>query len=77
MALHKMGDEEAAILEFKKGAELAPSEPSFHLSLGVGYEQLNRPAEALKAYEHYLTLSPPSPETAKVKARIELLRKPA
>jgi len=77
MALHKMGDVETAVYEFKKGAKLAPSEPSFHLSIGAIYEQLNRPMDALKAYEQYLALSPPGAEADKVKARIELLRKPA
>jgi Flp pilus assembly protein TadD len=77
MALHKMGDEDAAVYEFRKGAELAPSEPSFHLSLGISYEQLNRTEDAVKAYEQYLTLSPATSETDKVKARIEHLRKPA
>ena len=77
MALHKLGDEEAAVHEFRKGAELAPSEPSFHLSLGISYEQLNRPDEAAKSYEQYLALSPSAPDADKVKARIEQLRKPA
>jgi Flp pilus assembly protein TadD len=77
MALHKMGDQDAAVYEFKKGAELAPSEPSFHLSLGAIYDQLNRPMDALRAYEQYLALSPPGADADKVKARIELLRKPA
>lgn len=77
MALHKMGDVEAAVYELKKGAELAPSEPSFHLSIGAIYEQLNRPMDALTSYEQYLALSPPGADADKVKARIELLRKPA
>ena len=77
MALHKLGDEEAAVYEFRRGAELAPSEPSFHLSLGVSYEQLNLPDQAVKSYEQYLALAPSTPDTDKVKARIELLRKPA
>ena len=77
MALHRMGDEEAAVSEFRKGAELAPSEPSFHLSLGISYEQLNRAEDAVKSYEQYLTLAPTTPDADKVKARIELLRKPA
>ena len=77
MALHKLGDEEAAVYEFRRGAELAPSEPSFHLSLGIGYEQLNLPDQAVKLYEQYLALAPSTPDADKVKARIELLRKPA
>jgi Flp pilus assembly protein TadD len=77
MALHKLGDEEAAVYEFRRGAELAPSEPSFHLSLGISYEQLNLPDQAVKSYEQYLALAPSTPDADKVKARIELLRKPA
>jgi Flp pilus assembly protein TadD len=72
-----MGDEEAAVHEFRRGAELAPSEPSFPLALGISYEQLNRGDEAVKAYEQYLAMSPSAPDADKVKARIEQLRKPA
>ena len=74
--LGRLGDEEDAVYEYRKGAELAPSEPSFHLSLGQSLELLNRPEEAMKSYEQYLALSPPSPEADKVKARLEQLRKP-
>jgi Flp pilus assembly protein TadD len=77
MALHKMGNEEAAVYEFQKGAELAPSEPSFHFSLGMSYEQLNRADDAVRSYQQYLALSPSAPEADKVKARIEHLRNPA
>ena len=77
MALHKLGDEEAAVYEFRRGAELAPSEPSFHLSLGISYEQMNLVDQAAKSYEQYLALAPSAPDADKVKARIELLRKPA
>jgi Flp pilus assembly protein TadD len=77
MALHKLGDDESAVFEFRKGAELAPSEPSFHLSLGISYEQMNLIDQAVKSYEQYLSLAPSTPDADKVKARIELLRKPA
>ena len=53
------------------------AEPSFHLSLGISYEQLNLPDEAVKSYEQYLALAPSTPDADKVKARIEQLRKPA
>ena len=76
MALHKLGDEEAAVTEFRRG-RARPGEASFHLSLGISYEQLNKPGEAANAYERYLSLSPSAAEADKLKARIEQLRKPA
>ncbi len=77
MALHKLGDELAAITEYQKAIELAPAEPSFHLSLGISYQRLNRAEDAAKAYEEYLKMDPSAPGAEKVKSQIEALRKPA
>ena len=62
---------------FQKAIELAPGEPSFHLSLGISYERLKKPADAIQAYEDYLTMAPTAPDAAQVRARIESLKKPA
>lgn len=77
MALHKAGQEEPAVAAFQKAIELAPEEPTFRLSLGISFEALKRPVDAARAYEEYLQLSPTAPDAAKVKTRIEVLRKPA
>jgi Flp pilus assembly protein TadD len=77
LAHHKAGQEEAAVGEFQRAIALAPSEPSFLLSLGISYEALKRPGDAAQAYEDYLALAPTAPDAAKIKTRIEALRKPA
>ena len=77
MALHKLGDEEAAVVAYRRAIELAPGEPSFRVALGISYERLNKPAEAATAYEEYLQMAPAAPDAAKVRAQIEGLRKTA
>ncbi|MSO55713.1 MAG: tetratricopeptide repeat protein [Acidobacteria bacterium] len=77
LALHKSGQEELAVTEFQRAIELAPSEPSFRLSLGISYERLKKPAEAAQAYEDYLALAPEAQDAPKIKTHIETLRKPA
>jgi Flp pilus assembly protein TadD len=76
MALHKLGTRKLRLrVSQRRGA--CTSEPSFHLSLGISYEQMNLIDQAAKSYEQYLALAPSAPDADKVKARIELLRKPA
>ena len=77
LALHQLGQENAAVQSFQKAISLAPGEPSFHLSLGISYERLQKPAEAVQAYEDYLAMAPTAPDAPQVKSRIESLKKPS
>ena len=76
LALHKSGNEEAAITAFRRAAEPAPSEPSFHLSMGISYERLKKPVDAVQAYEDYLA-SPQAADAAQVRSRIQTLKNPS
>ena len=72
-ALHKEGSNEQAVVEYQKAITLAPAEPSFHLSLAVSYENLNRSNDAAQAYRRYLEMLPDAPEAQKVKERLQTL----
>ena len=72
-ALHKQGDEVAAIVEYDRAIALAPNEPTFHFALGISYERLARRAEAAAAYGRYLDLVPQAPNATQVAAKILVL----
>ena len=71
--MHRQGDEEAAVAEYRRAIELAPLEPSFSLALGISYERLKRPFDAADAYRHYLEMAPSAPDADRVKAKIAAL----
>jgi Flp pilus assembly protein TadD len=73
MALHKKGDDRAAIPEFEKAIGLAPGEPSFHLSLGISLEQVGRTTEAAREYRIFLEMHPTAPEAAPLKAHLDTM----
>jgi Flp pilus assembly protein TadD len=73
IALHRQGDEEAAVAEYRRAIELGPLEPSFHLALGISHERLKRPLDAADAYRQYLTMAPTAQDAEKVKAKIAAL----
>ena len=60
-----------------KAITLAPGEASFHLSLAISYERLQKPAEAVQAYQDYLTLDPAATNAEQVKSRIQSLKTPS
>jgi len=67
------GDDEAAVGEFKRAIELAPSEPSFHLSLAISLEKTGKVADAQREYAQYLEMDPSAPEAQKLKAHMQAL----
>ena len=73
LAMHKKGDDEAAIPEFRKAIAMAPREPSFHLSLGISLEKTGKPADAQREYQQYLDMAPWAPEAEKLKAHLKAL----
>jgi Flp pilus assembly protein TadD len=73
LAFYKKGDANASLLEFDKAIELAPSEPSFHVSLGQALEKLGRVNDAVREYRRFVEMDPLSPEAPKLKAHVETL----
>ena len=73
LALHKKGDEAAAVEQYQKAIALNPEDASFRMALGLSYERLQKPAEAAAAYGEALRLSPSAPDADKVRARIARL----
>ena len=53
-----------------RAAEKLPTEASFRIALGLSYERLQRPSDAVAAYSEYLRLEPSGTEADKVRARI-------
>jgi predicted TPR repeat methyltransferase len=77
LALHKSGDEAAAVGEYQKAINLQPEDASFRKALGVSYERLQKRADAAAAYEEYLRLSPAAADADTVRARITELTGPS
>ena len=69
-ALHRTGDEAAAVEAYLRAIALSPDDASFRMALGTSYERLQKPADAAAAYGEYLRLSPEAPDAEKVRTRI-------
>ena len=50
----KRGDFKDALARFKEAYELVPS-PKIHYNFGLAYRGLGRPADAIDAFEKFLT----------------------
>lgn len=59
----------------QKSLELKPDEASTHKKLGELYEETGRFPEAIKAYQRFLQLDPKNPDAAKIRQKIEDLRR--
>lgn len=70
LALHKNGDDRAAIPEYERAIELAPEDAGLHMSLGISLEKVGRIDEAVSAYRAYLDLAPAGPDAPQVKVHI-------
>lgn len=70
------GDLAAAIAEFKIAAiQLAETEPVIYQLTGEAYEQMQRRAEAIAAYEKFLQLAPNNKQAPAVRSIIEQLKR--
>ena len=66
-----LGDElEAALAAYREAASLVPDRPLPHTSIGGVLERLQRPAEALAAYDLAVALAPDDPEVARARAAV-------
>ena len=67
-----------AIVEYKKAlAQLSDSEPVIYQMLGAAYERVEKPKEAVAAYEKYLQLAPNGSYAAAIRSILEQLKREA
>jgi tetratricopeptide (TPR) repeat protein len=72
------GDFPQAIVEYKKAlAQLSDSEPVIYQMLGAAYERVEKPKEAVVAYEKYLELAPTGSYAAAIRSILEQLKREA
>ena len=76
--LEDKGDFAAAVVELKKALDqLSDSEPVIYQMLGATYEKLNKPKEAIVAYEKYLQLAPNGSYAAAIRSILNQLKREA
>ncbi|HKG45726.1 MAG TPA: tetratricopeptide repeat protein [Pyrinomonadaceae bacterium] len=67
-----------AVVEFKKAlAQLSESEPVIYQMLGAAYERIEKPKEAVAAYEKYLELAPNGSYAAAIRSILQQLKREA
>lgn len=76
--LEDKGDFAAAVVELRKALDqLSDSEPVIYQMLGAAYEKLNKPKEAIAAYEKYLQLAPNGSYAAAIRSILNQLKREA
>jgi len=76
--LEDKGRFEEAIVEYKKAlAQLSDSEPVIYQMLGAAYERVEKPKEAVTAYEKYLELAPNGSYAAAIRSILTQLKREA
>ena len=76
--LEDQGDFAGAVVELRKAIDqLSDTEPVIYQMLGAAYEKLNKPKEAVTAYEKYLQLAPNGSYAAAIRSIIEQLKREA
>ena len=72
------GQFEQAVAEFRRAiAQLSDSEPVIYQMLGAAYEKIEKPKEAIVAYEKYLELAPNGSYAAAIRSILEQLKRDA
>jgi len=76
--LEDKGQFAEAIVEYKKAlAQLSDSEPVIYQMLGAAYERVEKPKEAVVAYEKYLELAPTGSYAAAIRSILDQLKREA
>ena len=76
--LEDKGQFAEAIVEYKKAlAQLSDSEPVIYQMLGAAYERVEKPKEAVTAYEKYLELAPNGSYAAAIRSILTQLKREA
>jgi tetratricopeptide (TPR) repeat protein len=72
------GDFAGAVAELRKAIDqLSDSEPVIYQMLGAAYEKIEKPKEAIVAYEKYLQLAPTGSYAAAIRSILEQLKREA
>ena len=72
------GEFALAVTEYRKAlAQLSDSEPVIYQMLGAAYERIEKPKEAVAAYEKYLQLAPNGSYAAAIRSIIDQLKREA
>jgi tetratricopeptide (TPR) repeat protein len=72
------GEFAQAVAEYRKAlAQLSDSEPVIYQMLGAAYERLEKPKEAIVAYEKYLQLAPNGSYAAAIRSILNQLKREA
>ena len=72
------GDFAPAIVELRKAlVQLSDSEPVIYQMLGAAYEKVNKPKEAVTAYEKYLQLAPNGSYATAIRSILNQLKREA
>lgn len=76
--LEDKGQFAEAVAEYKKAlAQLSDSEPVIYQMLGAAYERIEKPKEAVAAYEKYLELAPNGSYAAAIRSILTQLKREA
>ena len=76
--LEDKGQFAEAVVELKKALDqLSDSEPVIYQMLGAAYERLEKPKEAVAAYEKYLQLAPNGSYAAAIRSILDQLKREA
>ncbi len=76
--LEDKGQYEEAIAEFRKAlAQLSDSEPVIYQMIGAAYERIEKPKDAVTAYEKYLQLAPNGSYAAAIRSILDQLKREA
>lgn len=76
--LEDKGQFAEAIVEYRKAlAQLSDSEPVIYQMLGAAYERVEKPKEAVTAYEKYLELAPNGSYAAAIRSILTQLKREA
>ena len=72
------GQFDLAVAEYRKAiVQLSDSEPVIYQMLGATYERIEKPKEAVAAYEKYLQLAPNGSYAAAIRSILEQLKREA
>lgn len=76
--LEDKGQFAEAVVEFRKAIDqLSDSEPVIYQMLGAAYEKLEKPKDAVTAYEKYLELAPNGSYAAAIRSILDQLKREA